>query len=198
VYGKFFDNYIYFEDEYILMDQCPLCVSGQYGAALSRDIILGRRSPVEVAQELQMSLTDVMTHVNDHQFVIDEKTGECSSPDWYLNKLASMIKQLDGWLKLSLTRDPTNDTIKTGILIVKETRGVLSQMAELQGRVDRGRSVNIQIENMNVRYQQLTNLLLQGMCDQCRGKLIELLDQQAAQLEKTKSLPVMDLTGCGP
>jgi hypothetical protein len=167
-------------------DSCELCRAGNYGAAFSKDVILGRKTPLQVAQCFPpMSEADVMEHVNKHQLVINEETGEYSSPDYYLQKLATLMKQLDAWMKYAVEMNPSSENIKLGLQVVKETRGTLDQLAEMQGRKDSGRNVNVQIENMNVRYQQLTNIILQEVCGDCRNRIIKSLDAQT-----TVSLPV--------
>lgn len=167
--------------------KCPMCVAGQLGATWSRNIILGKTSPVEVAQLLDMTQNAVMEHVNEHQIVFDEEKDEYSSPDWYLDRLIKMIKTMDGWMKLFTETSKDKEAIKIGLQVIKETRATLLDMAELQGRVDRGKNVNVQIETMNVRYQQLTNVILQEVCDGCRQKIIRLLDTQATKLPSNKN-----------
>jgi hypothetical protein len=168
-------------------EKCPMCVAGHLGAAWSRNIILGKTAPVEIAQLLSMTTNEVMEHVNDHQIVFDEETEEYSSPDWYLNRLIKMIKTMDGWMTLFTETSKDKEAIKIGLQVIKETRATLLDMAELQGRVDRGKNVNVQIETMNVRYQQLTNVILQEVCDGCRARIIQLLDTQATRLPNSRN-----------
>jgi len=87
-------------------------------------------------------------------------------------------------MKYSVEMNPSPENIKLGLAVVKETRGTLDQLAEMQGRKDSGRNVNVQIENMNMRYQQLTNVILQEVCGECRNRIIKSLDAQM-----TGSLP---------
>lgn len=169
-------------------DNCELCKAGNYGAVHSKDVILGRKSPLQVAQCFPpMTEADVMEHVNTHVLVINEVTGEYSSPDYYLQKLATLMKQLDAWMKYTIEMNPSPENIKLGLQVIKETRGTLSDLAEMQGRKDSGRNVNVQIENMNVRYQQLTNIILQEVCGDCRNRIIKSLDaQMIVSLPETK------------
>ena len=165
--------------------QCELCKAGNYGAAKTKDCILGKVSPLQIAMQFPpMTEADVMEHMNKHQLVINESTGEYSSPDYYLNKLAKLMKQLDDWMTYAVQMNPSPENIKLGLSVVKETRGTLDQLAEMQGRKDSGRNVNVQIENMNMRYQQLTNVILQEVCGECRNRIIKSLDAQM-----TVSLP---------
>ena len=168
---------------------CELCKAGNYGAAFAKDCILGRKTPLQIAQSFPpMTEADVMEHVNKHQLVINEKTGEYSSPDYYLQKLATLMKQLDDWMKYTVEMNPSMENIKLGLAVVKETRGTLDQLAEMQGRKDSGRNVNVQIENMNVRYQQLTNIILKEVCGECRNRIIKSLDaQMTVSLPETSS-----------
>jgi hypothetical protein len=169
-------------------ENCALCRAGNYGAAFTKDCILGRKTPLLIAQQFPpMTEADVMEHINKHQLVINEETGEYSSPDYYLNKLAKLMKQLDAWMKYSIELAPSHENVKLGLQVTKEIRGTLDQLAEMQGRKDSGRNVNVQIENMNVRYQQLTNIILQEVCGDCRSRIIKSLDaQMTVSLPETK------------
>jgi hypothetical protein len=177
--------------------KCPMCVAGHLGATWSRDIILGKMSPVELAQTLRISVNEVMEHVNDHQIIFDEEKQEYSSPDYYLGKLVTMIKTLDGWMKLFAETSNDREAVKVGLQVIKETRATLEVMAELQGRVDRGKSVNVQIETMNVRYQQLTNIILQEVCEGCRQRIIQLLDTQVSAMPSSKSGCLIETASSG-
>lgn len=179
-------------------DECNLCKAGNLGANLTRACILGKQTPLHIAQLFPpMTEADVLEHVHKHQLVIDEETGEYSSPDYYLNKLAKLMKQLDDWMKYTVALNPSHENIKLGLQVVKETRGTLDQLADMQGRKDSGRNVNVQIENMNVRYQQLTNIILQEVCGDCRNRIIKLLDDQTTSClpETSACLVEMDSSG---
>lgn len=161
------------------MEDCPICKSGEVGRTFCRDLILGKKNYVEVAQYFGITPQEVMTHVNTHEIVIDEATGKYESPDFYMNELLKLLKMFKDWLTFTIECGGLDkQKVDIGVKLAREIRLTLESLAEFQGRFDRGGNTTIQIGEINAKYMQLTNVLLMEVCDGCRGKIIKILDDQ--------------------
>lgn len=164
--------------------ECPICQAGAYGRTVSRDIILGRKSPHEAALRFKMTIEEVMVHVNDHEIIIDEDTGNCESPDFYMNKLLKLLKTFEDWLNYEIMSGGIDkQKVDLGIKLGREIRLTLESLAQFQGRLERGGSANIQIQQINMKYLQLTQVIASEVCDRCRPKLMAVLDSMSEPKE---------------
>ena len=123
-----------------------------------------------------MDHSEVMEHLNTHELVVDDSKGIYESPDFYMNELLKLLKMLKDWLKITVEEGKTDKfTIDNGIKLSKEVRLTLESLAQFQGRFDR--TSNVQLTQVNMKYMQLTTVLLSEVCDECRGKIIKVLDE---------------------
>lgn len=157
-----------------------MCKQGSIGRTWSKDVILGRKSVYEAAGYFGMSIEDVQEHLDKHEINVDEEKGVYESTDFYMNQFLKILKQLKDWMNyVTMVKDPDQKTMEVGLKVMKEIRLTLSDLAELQGKKEKSGNITVQIENMNMRYTKLTNLLMVELCDECRMKVIDLLDEQA-------------------
>lgn len=158
------------------MKGCSICDSGAVGRTWSRDVILGKKSSREMAEYFGVDHSEVMEHLNTHELVVDDSKGIYESPDFYMNELLKLLKMLKDWLKITVEEGKTDKfTIDNGIKLSKEVRLTLESLAQFQGRFDR--TSNVQLTQVNMKYMQLTTVLLSEVCDECRGKIIKVLDE---------------------
>jgi len=167
---------------------CPLCDAGIIGRMWSRDIILARKTAHEAAMFFKCDAATVMRHVNDHELVVDEE-GVVDSPDFYMRKLGKLLKTLDDWVNYVTGRAPDPTTINLGIKLSREIRATLETLAVFQGRLGGQTQVNVQIDNMNMKYLQLTQIIQEKVCDQCRARILEVID--VASEDKSQSMPLL-------
>lgn len=147
----------------------------------SRDIIVGKVSVEEASMFFNMSRNEVMDHINTHQIKEDKNTGEYDSQDFYMKRLLRMLKKLEDWVNyICAIKDFDRENIKLALMLTKETRATLHDLAEFQGRLNQGGNVNVKIETMNNRFVLLTNLIVQEVCPECRQKVLEAIDQMPA------------------
>lgn len=160
-----------------MTDKCPMCEAGAIGMQWSRDIIMGKTSVEEAAMFFKMTRNEVMDHINTHQIKTNVATGEYDSEDFYMKRLLSMLKKLEDWVDyVCKIRDFDRENIKLAILLTKETRATLHDLAEFQGRLNLGGNVNIRIERMNHQYIELTNTIVQEVCPSCRKRVLEAIE----------------------
>jgi len=162
---------------------CRLCQAGYLGGAATRAILTGRKSPFEVAAQYGMEIVEIMEHVNKHEIVLKQDSpGRYQSPDWYLNEMLGMFNVLRDWIDYLMEQPKEVDTRKITALttLTKEVRATLVELANFQGRIQKG---EIHIDKMQVNnIAVLTDVLLEEACDECRLRMIE-------ALEKHKRLP---------
>jgi len=166
--------------------RCPLCQAGYVGGAATRAILTGRKSPFEIAAQYGMDIEDVMEHVNKHEIVLKEYSiDRYQSPDWYLNEMLGMFNVLRDWIDY-LMEQPRGeiDPRKVDALtkLTREVRATLVELANFQGRIQKG---EIYVDKMQVNnVAVLTDVLLEEACDECRIKMIDALERQK-KLPKT-------------
>lgn len=164
-----------------MSSECPMCAAGAIGMQWSRDIIVGKVSVEEASMFFNMSRNEVMDHINTHQIKEDKNTGEYDSQDFYMKRLLRMLKKLEDWVNyICAIKDFDRENIKLALMLTKETRATLHDLAEFQGRLNQGGNVNVKIETMNNRFVLLTNLIVQEVCPECRQKVLEAIDQMPA------------------
>lgn len=83
----------------------------------------------------------------------------------------------------SLALTPTNpSSIKMLTSLVKEIRGLVGNLAELEGRLSR--SPILQLTQINVKFQKLTSFMFSTLCNECKLKLTnQLEDMEKVKLE---------------
>jgi hypothetical protein len=164
--------------------KCPLCECGSVGRNWSRDITLGKKSDVDAAVFFNMTPAEVQEHLDKHEIVVDEETGDYNSPDFYMNKLLKLLKMLEDWLQYQILDGGLDKTkVELGIKLAREVRLTLESLAEFQGRLNRGGGdTTIKLTQINIKYMKLTQALMTEVCEECRPKIIEILDEQPREI----------------
>jgi len=67
--------------------------------------------------------------------------------------------------------------METMIKLIRETRDTIKTLGEFEGRLNRQTPVQINISMINQRYERLQDFLLNEVCDECRLKVINLMDE---------------------
>lgn len=168
---------------------CPLCRAGYIGGAATRAILTGRKSPFEIAAQYGMELEEVMEHVNKHEIVLKEGDAErYQSPDWYLNEMLRMFNILRDWIDYMIEQPKGEiDVRKVDALtkLTKEVRFTLVELANFQGRIQKG---EIHVDKMQVNnIAMLTDVILEEACDQCRIKMVKAIEQYRKKAIGTSS-----------
>ena len=163
------------------MTECPMCDAGQFGNMWTKMVFMGEKSLEDAAKMFNMEPADVMEHVNDHEIrkiVTEEGDEEYESDDFYLSKLLSTMKYLMAWVEF-VGKGETVDKSAVDMLtkLTKESRETVKTIAEFQGRRDTV-TTKVQIDSMETKVLNLTNVLLQEACPTCKAKMMEVLQSQ--------------------
>lgn len=166
---------------------CPICEAGDVGRIWSKDILIGKKNLAESALFFKTTQTIVLEHMNDHYHpeqdvvhpeVIPADIPDDAKKDFYLRELHQMLKQLKDWTNYCIqSSDMTNRDIETMLKLVKETRDTIKTLGEFEGRINKQASVQVNIAMINQRYSEIEKFLLTETCDECKLKVIELMDR---------------------
>jgi len=160
--------------------KCPLCDAGDTGRIWSKEILTGRKNIEEAALFFKTTSSQVQTHVYEHYQpeLIVEDTVQCEPEDFYLRELHKLLKQLKDLTTYCVkSSDMSNRDIETMVKLVKETRDTLKVLGEFEGRINKQAQVQVNIGLINDRYEKIQNFLLTEACDECKMKMIDLMDQ---------------------
>jgi hypothetical protein len=162
---------------------CPMCKAGIVGRNHTKNITLGKQGALENACSFfGISPIEVMEHCNTHEITIDEAAGIYESNDFYMDRVLKMVKRLDGWMDYLETKmNPEAvdlQDMKMGLLLIRESRETIKDLATFQGRLENKGNTTVKIETLNAQYNQLTQIMMSEVCDTCRERIIKLLDTQ--------------------
>ena len=161
---------------------CPICLAKSLGAAKIRNCHLGKTTPYVVANELGCSYEQVMCHINEqHEIKVDED-GNFQTEDILLKKLASNMKTLEEWTgfiisTVSAPKDVDRAKVDMLVKLTQEIRKTIESIAELQGRLGPGDTV-MQIQVLNGRVMDLTNMVLDNSCSDCKMKILQAMERK--------------------
>jgi hypothetical protein len=158
---------------------CAMCKAGIVGRNATKAITLGTPGALEAAVlQFNMSPTAVMEHCNTHEIKVDEAEGVYESNDFYMDRILKQMKRMDQWFKVLESGTTDQTTIRLGLSIVREMRMTTESLAEFQGRLERKGNTTVQIETLNMQYNQLTTAIMEGVCPECRARIIQHLSAQ--------------------
>jgi len=161
------------------INPCPLCEAGEYGRQAVRRYLFGDLSSLEIRMEFGISDAQLQEHINYHEIVKDENTGDMASPDFFLNEMFTVLNQLKGYVKLLYHPDRKQDIsdIKVVTNLLKEVRFTIESAEKIYGRTDRRpNNTTIQIEQMNMKWLSLTKIINKELCPSCRMILLDHMD----------------------
>ena len=133
----------------------------------------------EAARELDCSYQEAWRHFKE----CVKAPVEQIEYEGYMTILRELVMKMKNRVD-SLTLTPTNpSSVKMLTSLVKEIRGLVGNLAELEGRLSR--SPMLQLTQINVRYNKLTAFMFSTLCTECKLKL-------ANQLEQTETIKLED------
>jgi len=166
---------------------CPICEADDVGRIWSKDILIGKKNLAEAALFFKTTQTIVLEHMNSHYHpeqdvvhpeVISADIPDDAKKDFYLRELHQMLKQLKDWTNYCIqSSDMTNRDIETMLKLVKETRDTIKTLGEFEGRINKQTQVQVNIAMINQRYNEIEKFLLTETCDECKLKVIDLMDR---------------------
>ena len=124
----------------------------------------------DAARELSCTYQEVWKHFNNCL----KAPGNEEEFEKYLKILRELVDRLNTRVE-DIEGTPTNlITVRMLTSLTKEMRGVIRDLGALEGRLQTG--TLIQLTNVTIKYEKLTNILFSSLCDKCRGNLITELE----------------------
>lgn len=155
---------------------CNLCRAGQFGLVWTRQIMTGDKTIEEAARFFKMAELEVMEHINEHEIRKDDPNKDVYySDDIYMGKLLKSLNYLDTWINFVASEEPSKSTIDSLVRLTKEIRETVKTAAEFQGRLDTSTKI-LQVDKLETKILNITNLVLEEACPECRAKIVGLLD----------------------
>lgn len=156
---------------------CPLCSAGEVGRRDCRDIVMGRKTVFDVSIFYKTTPEVIMEHLDNHEIVKDSD-GNFNSPDFYMQELLTQLRYLKSWLKYSTTANGSmsREDVELAIKLSREIRATVESLGTFQGRLSSSPQITVNIDQINQRYMAITNLLMTDTCDNCRSKVLTLMD----------------------
>lgn len=161
---------------------CPVCAAKSLGAAMMRDCNLGKKTPFQVATDLNCTYEEVMLHINEsHELHVDENNN-LQTEDVLLKRLSGNMNTLQEWTDFiiaSVTKPSEIDRAKVQMLVqlTQEIRKTVSEIAELQGRKGPG-DAYMRVQVLNAQVVDMTHAILSECCTDCQQKILAVVDKQ--------------------
>ena len=166
---------------------CKICDSGLLGYIWTVDVKNKKRTIKEMCDFFNVSRQEAWEHLNKHQmdppetpYQMDSKETEVegmdeSTIDYYL-KFKKMIKHLESWIEYIMKHNnPDRHTVGALSSLVKEYRQALMNLAEIEGKIQRGQVV-VELQQYNNKLDEIVELIIEELCDECKVKTLEKLE----------------------
>ena len=165
-------------------------------------MVTGKKTPSQCAAKYGMSVNEVMEHIYEHTILnvvsaedramqagaVGEEPGLVSI-DFYTTEIMQILAYLKRYSKgLSIHQSTSTKDIELALKIMRELRLTVESLAEFQGRINAKSHTTINIDNMNMKYLSITNVIRKELCPTCRQKML------AAIAEVDKHNQVMTIT----
>lgn len=148
-------------------------------AEVERSVKEGVMTITEAARELDSTYQETWKHFKE----CVKAPVENLEFEGYLAIMRELILKMKTRVD-SLESTPTNAvSVKMLTSLVREIRGLVGNLAELEGRFQR--SPLLQLTQINVKFEKLTAFMFTSLCDDCKLKL-------ASQLEQMEPLKLED------
>jgi hypothetical protein len=164
---------------------CNICNAGTYGARWTTEINLGIKKISQAAIEFNMSVEDVLTHINSHeskeeQFDIVEVLQD---PDFIKREVIVMHIRLKEWLQYMIESEELGPhNMDRGIKLLKENRETLKLLADLEGKLNRDTAYQKQYIDAQNNLRIITSAVSECGCSGCKQKIFGKIKEQRALL----------------
>jgi hypothetical protein len=162
---------------------CNICNAGNYGARWSAELNLGVKKVSNAAIEFNMSVEDVLIHINEHdckQEAVDVMD-LLNDPDFIKREVIMMHIRLKEWLAFMMEAEEFGThNMDRGMKLMKETRETLKLLAELEGKFSRGDTFKLKYIEAQENLRLVTASIVENACPVCRPTLISNIKEQKA------------------
>lgn len=140
-------------------------------SAVEDAVKAGTMTIQEASIELDASYQETWRHFKDCVQVPVEQI----EFEGYLAIMRELVLKLKNRVD-ELDTTPTNlSSVKMVTALVQQIRGLISNLAELEGRLQR--SPMLKLTQINVKYNQLTSFMFSELCEICKLKLSTRLEE---------------------
>lgn len=157
---------------------CNLCNSGSIGVKWTRDLKIGSKSLRAAALEFNMTIEEVMEHMQTH--VMEEPEPETDimtlleDPKFINRKILSIALNIEDWAKyVQETEKLDKNTMEFCLKLFKELRELYKLQAELEGKLKRGDTYQQQFIQIQGDMNMLVGTVLSEMCPACQMKIVQ-------------------------
>ena len=165
---------------------CNLCARGVEGQEWTDAVVLGRKTPSQCATHFHTDISTVMEHIYEHtvlNIVTDEDRAAAKgapgadpglvSMDFYTTEIMQILAYLKRYSKaLSVHQSTSTKDIDIALKVMRELRLTIESLAEFQGRIDTKSHTTINIDNMNMKFLSITNVIRTRLCPKCRQEML--------------------------
>jgi sarcosine oxidase delta subunit len=160
---------------------CNICNAGKVGLKWTRELNIGNKSLRVAALEFNMTIDEVMEHLNSHHMEDTEETIDVmelvKNPAFFYRELWTLIVNLKEWLEVTReTGDLDRNNIELGLKLLREIRETLKLIAELDGKLNKGDTYQIQYNQIQGDFNVLISTVLGEVCDECQGKVLKAME----------------------
>ena len=117
-------------------------------------------------------------HLRSHdmsEFAIVDDDKRDSAIDYY-NKFKTILDHLEKWINVVVSSGKYDKSAVLNLTtLVKEYRQALMNLAELEGKIQRGQTI-VQIQQYNQKLDELVEIVLNEVCDRCRERILARLE----------------------
>ena len=163
-----------------------MCRSGMDGQEWTDAVILGKKTPSQCANHFMMSIEAVMEHIYEHTILEiadpNDKAAAVGAPgvdpglvsmDFYTTEIMQILAYLKRYSRgLSIHQSSSTKDVELALKIMRELRLTIESLAEFQGRIASRTSTTVNIDNMNMKFMSITNVIRTRLCPSCRQEML--------------------------
>lgn len=175
---------------------CNICNSDpEICAKWTKDLTLKKKRIQDACIEFKMDPLDVIDHLDKHAIpVVDEVDEEpdiiklMESPEFLYKELYGLFTSVKSWLEFTMENERLDRTsIDMGIKLTREIRDTLKFIAELQGKLNKGDTYQIQYNQIHGDFNSLVGVILNELDDVNQLKVLKAIEKSPGMLPNGKS-----------
>ena len=163
---------------------CNICNSGKKGIRWTKDLNDGKVKVQDACIEFAMNPEEVYEHLSTHEMldIADAKidiTSIIDDPTFFYRELYDLFSTMKDWLNFTMEVERLDrTTIQTGLNLIKEIRETLKLIAELQGKISKGNTYQIQYNQIHGDFNTLIGVVLSIACEKCQREILKAMDDK--------------------
>ena len=162
---------------------CNICNSDKKGIQWTKDLQNGKRKIHEACIEFSMTPDEVTDHMlNHHMLDLDQNdvvdiNAILDDPTFFYKELYELFTTMKDWLNFTMEVERLDrTTIDTGLRLMKEIRETLKLIAELQGKIKKGNTYQIQYNQIHGDFNALLNTVLSCLDEANQLKILKAVE----------------------